>query len=531
MNVTLRWRILISIAIINVVTFGVGLVFLASDLDRQRREGVEQYSKDLAYSLGATIDPQGEISVGQLLRWPYWRFFGDAVIVRKNIDVDVRGQLIPRGAVLNPVGLVNRRADFDEQAMLRDLVAVLSEHEARPSAGGFVMPVVDRRGEVWGGCWFTLPPSGGAIELIRRLAPWFVVSTLLLTLGTFAVLRRYVLTPVERLASGARRVATGDLSVRVEADARGDELTGLIHTFNTMAEKVQGYNARLAHDVEVATEKVRRAEAAAMTQRRLAATGELAAGIAHEINNPLGGLLNAVETLEKNQLPPEKRVQYHALLRSGLERIQDTVGKLLRFTPRTSKPVPLALVDPVLDAIALVSHRAQKEEVEITLGGGRPDDPAMIERLRALPPVLGQANELGQAVLNLLVNALDALESARAADDTAGADATSLSERAARRRGRGHVRVDLAARDTDVVLTVVDDGPGVSRDELTRVADLFYTTKEIGKGTGLGLSIVHGVVSAHGGRVQLSSEVGQGFQVEILLPAWSSDATRRGGVA
>lgn len=501
MNVSLRWRILLSIAVINGVTFGVGLVFLARDLERSRRDVVEQYARDLAYSLGGTIEPEGDISVGQMLRWPYWKYFGDAVIVKDAIEIDERGALQPRGAVLNPVGLWNRRADFDEQGLLRELVATVANSSAgpRPWLGGFTLPIVDRRGDVWGACWFTLRPSAGARELIAQLWPWFVVSTVLLTLGTFAVLRRYVLTPVERLAEGARRVASGDLSARVETDARGTELSSLVTTFNTMTQEVQGYNARLARDVEVATEKVRRAEAAAMTQRRLAATGELAAGIAHEINNPLGGLLNAVETLERGDLPPEKRAQYHALLRNGLERIQATVGKLLRFTPRTARPVPLALVDPVVDALALVAHRARRQQVEIALDGGRAEDPDVVERLRRLPPVLGQSNELGQAVLNLLVNALDALES---------------------RGSGGHVWIQIGARGEDVLLSVKDDGPGVAEDELARAADLFYTTKEMGKGSGLGLSIVHGIVSTHGGRVQLASEPGRGFQVEILLPAW-----------
>jgi signal transduction histidine kinase len=367
---------------------------------------------------------------------------------------------------------------------------------------------VDQGGDVWGGCWFKPPGGQGLGAVFGRLLPWFLVSTLLLTLGTFHTLRRFVLDPVNRLADGARRMEQGDLATRIPTTDRHDELSRLITSFNAMAAKVEGYNRELARDVEEATEKFRRAEAAAMTQRRLAATGELAAGIAHEINNPLAGLLNAVETLQKGQLPPEKRDQYHALLKSGLERIQGTVGKLLRFTPRSSKPVPLALVDPVVDAIALVTYRAQKLGVAIRLAGGSPEDDAIVQRLRALPPVLGQANELGQAVLNVLVNALDALES----------------------RGRGgHVDVDVTPVERGLVLSIADDGPGVDAAELSRVADLFYTTKDVGKGTGLGLSIVHGVVASHGGSVQLSSEPGRGFRVEIKLPAWS--AAERGGAS
>lgn len=500
MNVSLRLRILALIALINVATFGIGLVFLARDLEGERARVSEQLNTVIASLVVPMIDSEGGIAITPILRSTVWRSFDDVLLVRARFDVDTRGDVHPGGAYLNPLGRLRRTGEFDEQAVLRDVMRAIQTNTSVPSRSGFAIPIVDGRGGVWGGCWFRPPGSQGVGAVFERLLPWFLVSTLLLTLGTFVTLRRFVLDPVDRLADGAQRMAAGQLSARIAAPARRDELSGLIVSFNAMAEKIEGYNAELARDVEVATEKFRRAEAAAMTQRRLAATGELAAGIAHEINNPLGGLLNAVEALQRGQLPPEKREQYLALLKSGLERMQTTVGKLLRFTPRTSKPVPLALVDPVSDAAALVVYRAQKVRVALRLDGSSFEDDATIQRLRRLPPVLGQANELGQAVLNLFVNALDALEA---------------------RGGPGHVDVKIEVRGSELALVVSDDGPGVSAAELARVADLFYTTKDPGKGTGLGLSIVHGVVSSHGGRVHLSSDIGRGFQVEILLPIWT----------
>src|SRR5262249_31029633 len=168
------------------------------------------------------------------------------------------------------------------------------------------------------------------------------------------------------------------------------ERADLIRQFNAMATTVQGFNTTLEREVARATEKARAAEAAAMTQRRLAATGELAAGVAHEINNPLGGLLNAAESLASEDLSEAKRSQYQALLHGGLERIQATVGRLLRLAPRAARPQPIVLLQPVherdrvehgleeddrlrpivllqpvLDAIALVQHRAGEQEVAI----------------------------------------------------------------------------------------------------------------------------------------------------------------------
>jgi len=171
-------------------------------------------------------------------------------------------------------------------------------------------------------------PQGtdGRRLLLRYVLPAFLFSSVLLTLGTFVALRRFVLDPVERLARGARAVAGGDLSVRVEPPRRGDELARLIETFNVMTARVARFSEELEREVERATDAARRAEAAAMTQRRLAAMGELAAGIAHEINNPLGGLVNAAEVLGREDLPADKRRRYVALLSGGLERIRRTVG-------------------------------------------------------------------------------------------------------------------------------------------------------------------------------------------------------------
>jgi signal transduction histidine kinase len=503
-NLSLRWRILTLIALINGVTFGLGLVFLARDLEFQRARLSEELNTVIASLVVPMIDSEGGIAITPILRSTAWRSFDDVLLVRAKFDVDPNGNLHPGGAYLNPLGRWRRTGEFDEQGVLRDVLRAIRSGGSVPSAAGFAIPIVDGRGEVWGGCWFRPPGGQGVGAAFERLLPWFLVSTLLLTLGTFHTLRRFVLDPVDHLVDGARRMAQGDLKVRIRTPRRRDELSGLIVSFNAMAERVEGYNAELARDVETATEQVRRAEAAAMTQRRLAATGELAAGIAHEINNPLGGMLNVVEALETDKVPAEKRAQYFALLHNGLERIQATVGQLLRFTPRNSTPVPLALVDPVADAIALVQHRAEKLGVAIELAGRPAGDLAVVDELRALPPVLGQANELGQAVLNLLVNALDSLESSPGK--------------------RPRIAVTLARAGEELRLCVADNGAGVPADELPRIADLFYTTKEVGKGTGVGLAIVHSIVLNHGGSVQLSSEVGRGFEVEIRLPIWKPGA-------
>jgi len=325
------------------------------------------------------------------------------------------------------------------------------------------------------------------------LLPWFVVTTLLLFFGTALVLRRYVLQPARLLASGARRVAAAQFDVQLQVPSYSDEVSDLIQSFNKMSSDLRRFHEHLEVEVEEATQKAYEAEAAAMRQRRLAAMGELAAGIAHEINNPLGGMLNAVEVLDRESTDEEKRTRYHALLRGGLERIQNTVAKLLRFTPRQADLAPLDLRGPVRDAIELVQHRAGQQSVELH------EELSKSECL-----VLGQPSELGQAVLNLLVNALDALEG---------------QERP------GFIDVRLEGSATEVILSVRDNGPGVEEEQLERVADLFYTTKEVGRGTGLGLALVHTVVDAHEGRVLLRNDPAGGLRVEVILPRFVSETS------
>jgi len=504
-RISLRIRVLGLIAVLNLAIFGAGLYFFANQIERERLALTDQFSEMLVSTINHTISPQGEINVAPILRWHGWSMFDDAIIVRAKWAIGSSGERLPQGAYLNPLGRIARHADFDEAAIVRDIASATDKRASLPSHGGTVIPILGPEGEMWGGCWFAFALPDDATRLAVRLLPWFVLSTFVLTLLTFWLLRRFVLQPVEELVLGAKLVAGGDLGVRLAEPPRSDELSDLIRHFNAMTATVQHYNERMAQEVEAAMDKARRAETAAMTQRRLAATGELAAGIAHEINNPLGGLLNAVESLARGNLSDDKRRQYHDLLKHGLERIQATIGQLLRFTPRATKPALLAPSAPVLDAIALVQHRALKQGVAIELRCGDAsvrDRDAVVAEWSRLPPLMGEQNELAQSVLNLLVNALDALESTP----------------------HGRIEVRLAEVGRELSIVVQDNGPGVPETELARVADLFYTTKEVGKGTGLGLSIVHNVIANHGGKVLLASRVGEGFRVEILLPIWSGES-------
>ena len=458
---------------------------------------------------GAAFLPQRRMDLGMLLPWNLLagKFRGDLWPWKILAHASIYGlpeagfgppPVDAAGLRLNPLGAEMRTATFDQAGLIADLQQAARAGEWLESPRGLAVPLYLDTGALWGGVWLRPRPRPGILRLIGELLPWFLFSTVLLTLATLFGMSSLVLDPVRRLARGARRLATGDWTARIPEFDRSDELADLVRAFNTMAAQVEGFNRRLEREVARATAAALDAEAAAMTQRRLAATGELAAGIAHEINNPLGGMLNAIEVLERGELDPTRRAEYLELLRGGLERIGATVGGLLRLAPRQMRTEPVSLADPIGDALRLVEHRARAQGVRLVLAGeGGLRDAGEAQALapwRALPCVEGQPNELGQAVLNLLVNALDAIE------------------------GEGQVIIGLEQSGEALHLWVEDDGPGMEAGVLPRAADLFFTTKETGRGTGLGLAIVHNVIDGHGGSVRMHNRPEGGLRVDIVLP-------------
>jgi len=496
--VSLRASLIGLVALANLAVFGAGLFWTRQAEERVDAQRTLARTDLLGTLVGTLVDARGDLRSAALLRWDRWdEWFEDVQIAHfPDLDDPARPAL---GLRLDPLGTARRAPGHDEEEVLAAMRSAATEGRRVQVAGGVALPVVLPDGRSWGGCWLRSRGAAGD-GFLQRLLPWFIASTLVLTLATFSLVRGLVLEPVQRLARAADRIGRGDLGARAGTTARRDELGQLVTQFDRMAEEVQGFQERLEHEVAEATEQARSAEAAAMTQRRLAATGELAAGVAHEINNPLGGLVNAVEVLGREDTTPERRAEYLALVRTGLERIRVTVGRLLRLAPRETATTRLSLGEPVQDALGLVAHRASEAGVVISVGPlegplGPHAEPSSRALLASLPALDGQPNELGQAVLNLLVNALDSLESS----------------------GGGSIEVRVGAEGDALVVEVADDGPGASPEVLERAGDAFFTTKDPGRGTGLGLAMVHGVAAAHGGRLLLQSEEGAGFRARLVL--------------
>jgi signal transduction histidine kinase len=293
------------------------------------------------------------------------------------------------------------------------------------------------------------------------------------------LLHRRVLLPVRDLRRGAEALARGTL-VRVP-NQRADELGELARAFTAMATQLHDSRRDLERRVEERSREVVRTA-------RLAQLGTLAAGIAHEINNPLASIVACAEGLLRDRdgpddTPPAR--EYLQILHQEALRARDITARLLRFAHQGEPRHDVVwLGAEVHDVAPMFHHQLGDAGVRLTL-----DVPARE------PAIVGDAAEWRQVLYNLLRNALDA--SPRGASIEVGASAA-------------HGRVQL---------TVRDHGPGIPEAHRERVFEPFFTTKPPGQGTGLGLAIVHRIVTAHRGTVAIEAAAGGGTLVRIELPA------------
>ncbi len=356
------------------------------------------------------------------------------------------------------------------------------------SFGSWVyMSVETRFGKVYG-ARFRLAPDleeeGGVADSLTRIFTIMALGTALLLLNVFIFLNRFVLRPLRELSDASKRVSEGDFSRKIPEMGAMDEMGHLRHAFNTMTEKVATSRRGLEEEIREARDRIQKTERRLFQAQRLSTTGTLAAGIAHEINNPLGGLMNAAHAIRSGTLPPEKEKEYQALIEEGLERIHGIVQKVLQFRPKEVEARPVDLREVADRSLAFCEHRMKQKCVS----GNN-----LLEK--ELPLVKGDPLELQQVFLNILMNAVDA-----------------CSEK------DGRVEISGRVCDDYVKVTFSDNGKGMDEAELSRCMDIFYTTKEVGEGSGLGLSVAHKIIENHGGRLDLDSGLEKGTSVHVLLP-------------
>jgi len=325
---------------------------------------------------------------------------------------------------------------------------------------------------------------------------------------------RLIQVPLNDLENGARRLASGDLeqTIPVRSDDEFGQLSG---SFNAMTEALRNsrtelreWGRTLEEKVERRTQELRVAQAEAVRGEKLASVGLLAAGIAHELNNPLTGILTFSHLLRQKMPDGTPDAEDLDLVIRETKRCAAIIRRLLDFAREKKPEKKFADLNQIIEDTARIIERpANLRDIEITMDLD-PD----------LPPVWVDADLIKQVVMNMLVNAQHAIE-----------EKGSITVRS--RRCPEPRRPEPGAELVPMVeVSIIDTGCGIPEKNLDRIFDPFFTSKEVGKGTGLGLSVSHGIVKAHGGAIDVESTVGEGstFRVTLPIQPLAADAESKG---
>jgi two-component system, NtrC family, sensor kinase len=232
------------------------------------------------------------------------------------------------------------------------------------------------------------------------------------------------------------------------------------------------------------TEK-RRLEATLMQSEKLAAVGQLAAGVAHEINNPLTAIIANAQMLQRELPAQDDRQELVELIAEAGSRATQVVRNLLDFARKEQYEfTPTNLNENIRRALALMQHEIVSRPIRLSF-----------EPTPDLPFILASQDHLQGVWLNLVMNAIDAIED-----------------------GEGEIHIFTRQAGDEVRVSVIDTGKGIPSERLSRIFEPFYTTKAPGRGTGLGLSLCHRIVKLHGGQILVSSQVGKGTEFIVTLP-------------
>ncbi len=333
-----------------------------------------------------------------------------------------------------------------------------------------------------------------------------IISTVAVVIigAAFVILftRRFVATPIREVIEGTKALSAMQLDRPIEIPHRSQELDELVDSFNLMRERLKvtvddlnEMQQTLETKVAERTEQLRLAHNKLLQADRLSSLGQLAASVAHEINNPVSGVLNLSTLLERlmasGEFPSGREAEFRKYLgqiSAETARVGRIVTDLLAFS-RRSKPqrVPGDLNKLVRSTLRLVGHKLKLTNAETVL--------ALQEDL---PLVECDPSQIQQVILNLILNGAQAMQP----------------------KGGGNltVRTRLLPDRENVELCVSDTGEGITPENLAKIFDPFFTTKAEGKGVGLGLAVLYGIVKAHDGEVEVSSRRNEGTSFSVTLP-------------
>jgi signal transduction histidine kinase len=271
-------------------------------------------------------------------------------------------------------------------------------------------------------------------------------------------------------------------------NARWVEINAVVFTWEGRAATLNFFTDITEH--KKAEEEKQRMEKQLLLSNRLAAVGELSAGVAHELNNPLA-IIQMYSEFSKDRSDLDDTAKKDLLIiYEQAKRASKITRNLLSFARKHEPEKSLVSVNEIIEkTLEMHSHQLSINNVEVS------------EELQPdLPMIMADYNQMQQVFMNIIINAEQAMLEAH---------------------GRGKLNIKTETTEGMIKISFTDDGPGISQDNLKRIFDPFFTTKEVGKGTGLGLSICYGIVQAHGGHIYASSKMGEGATFVIEIPITS----------
>jgi two-component system, NtrC family, sensor kinase len=313
-----------------------------------------------------------------------------------------------------------------------------------------------------------------ATEELTRRSLLFAVAVVSVALIIGIYFSRFVTGPLRNLETVMGRVSKGELGVELPHEGQS-EVGAVVQAFNRMSKELQLH-----------AEELDQKNAQLVQQEKLSAIGELSAGLAHEVKNPMVGIVGFAQ-LGQESTSLTEAIEYFQLIDSDARRANGILQNLLEFARPPDVTLEKLELNPVVQgAVRLCAHQLQLQGVKLEATYGD-----------ALPPIEGNGNQLRQVLLNLMMNAQQAMEQSK----------------------EKKLYVSTTAQNGSVLIAVRDTGPGMPPEVQKHIFEPFFTTKVRGKGTGLGLSVSASIVSAHKGKIQVESEPGQGTTFKIELPA------------
>jgi two-component system NtrC family sensor kinase len=331
----------------------------------------------------------------------------------------------------------------------------------------------------------------------RQMLAYTLFAVLVIAFLSWLFVWRVVGQPIRALKAGTERLADGELGYQIQVQSH-DEVGNLAQSFNGMSlqlraanEEIVAWAKTLEDRVDQKTQELKRAHDHVLHVEKMATVGKMAAVVAHEINNPLSGILTYAKLLRKwldhGEGMGDKRkdaIECLELIAGESRRCGELVKNLLTFS--RTPPINLQTTDlnSIVDrSVRLVQHQCELNGIQL-----------QVEPSHEIPIVRCDPSQIEQVLLALMMNAIDAMP----------------------RGGNLWVRTGLADSCEEVTIIVRDDGVGIPADILPNIFEPFLTTKEMG--VGLGLAISHGIIERHNGRIEVASELGKGTTFTITLP-------------